>query len=92
MRRACLIFVALLLAGCGRSVDSEQVRLCRLVLPALHPEGTVLREIRVTPVALGKSGVRIDYAAREPRGQSVLHYAACGFAGTTFERERLESR
>jgi branched-subunit amino acid ABC-type transport system permease component len=90
MRRACLILLTLLLASCGRSVDSEQVRLCRLALPALHPEGTALREIRITPVALGKSGVRIDYAAREPGAASAVHFAACGFAGTTFERERLE--
>jgi branched-subunit amino acid ABC-type transport system permease component len=80
----------LLVAGCGRSVDSEQLRLCRLVLPALHAEGTSLREIRVSPVALGKAGVRIDYAAREPGAQNVVHFVACGFAGTTFERERLD--
>ena len=49
-----------------------------------------MREIRVTPVALGKSGVRIDYAAREAGAANVVHFAACGFAGTTFERERLE--
>jgi branched-chain amino acid transport system permease protein len=92
MRSACrLIFLAaLLLTGCAGALDSEQLRLCRLVLPALHAEGTSLREIRVTPVALGKSGVRIDYAAREPGAVSATHFAACGFAGTTFERERLD--
>src|ERR1043166_1697212 len=88
--RGLILLAAILVAGCGRSLDSEQLRLCRLVLPALHPEGTSLREIRVTPTALGKAGVRIDYAAREPGAASVVHFAACGFAGTTFERERLE--
>ena len=34
-------------AGCARIADSEQVRLCRLVLPVLHAEGTEIREIRV---------------------------------------------
>ena len=34
--------------------------------------------------------MRIDYAAREPGAASKAHFAACGFGGTTFERDRLD--
>jgi branched-chain amino acid transport system permease protein len=44
--------------------DSEQLRLCRLILPVLHAEGTEIQEISVAP--RGRSGLRIDYTAREP--------------------------
>jgi len=37
-------------AGCGPVTDSEQIRVCRLVPQALHPDGTQIREIRVAPV------------------------------------------
>jgi branched-subunit amino acid ABC-type transport system permease component len=87
--RCAVLALALLAAGCGRVTDGEQLRLCRLVLPALHPEATDIREIRVAP-APGSAGVRIDYAAREPGTASRVHFATCGFGGTTFERDRLD--
>ena len=88
--RFAVLLMALLAAACGRVTDSEQLRLCRAILPVLHAEGAELREIRVAPAALGKSGVRIDYAAREPGAERRSHHLACGFGGTTFERDRLE--
>jgi branched-subunit amino acid ABC-type transport system permease component len=88
--RSVALLLLLLVAGCGRAMDGEQLRLCRLVLPVLHPEGTELREMRVAPVPLGRAGIRIDYAAREPGAQRRMYFAACGFAGATFERGRLD--
>ena len=85
-----LLLLPLALAGCGRVTDLEQLRLCRLILPVLHPEGTDIREIRVGPAPVGRSGVRIDYWARGPGAGSKAHFAACGFGGTTFERDRLD--
>ena len=85
-----LLLLPLRLPACGRVTDSEQLRLCRLILPVLHPEGTEIREIRVGPASVGRSGVRIDYSAREPGAASKAHFAACGFGGTTFERDRLD--
>ncbi|MGB9365986.1 MAG: branched-chain amino acid ABC transporter permease [Xanthobacteraceae bacterium] len=92
MRLLLLLLLLLLLplAACGRVTDSEQLRLCRLILPVLHAEGAEIREIRVGPASVGRSGVRIDYAAREPGTASKPHFAACGFGGTTFERDRLD--
>ena len=70
------LLMALLAAACGRVTDGEQLRLCRAMLPVLHAEGTELREIRVAPAALGKSGVRIDYAAREPGAERRMATAS----------------
>ena len=92
--RFAVLLMALLASACGRVTDAEQLRLCRAILPVLHAEGTEFREIRVAPAALGKSGVRIDYAAREPGQESRearrSYGLTCGFGGTTFERDRLE--
>jgi branched-chain amino acid transport system permease protein len=90
MRLLLLLLLPLALSACGRVTDPEQLRLCRLILPVLHPEGTEIREIRAGPAAAGRSGVRVDYTAREPGTASKAHFAACGFGGTTFERDRLD--
>ena len=86
--RLSILLITLLAAGCGRVTDSEQLRLCRLILPVLHAEGTAIEEIRVAP--RGRSGLRIDYAAREPGTVRRSHFVACGFGGATFERDRLD--
>jgi branched-chain amino acid transport system permease protein len=85
-----LMLLPLLAAGCGPATDSEQLRLCRLIPPALHPNGTEIREIRVIPFQIARSGVRIHYAAREPGAANRVHFVTCGFGGTTFERDRLD--
>src|SRR3974390_3546366 len=59
-RRAPPFAVLVTLAGCGASVDSEQLRLCRQVIPALNPDGSEIREMRYAPSTLGQVGVRID--------------------------------
>ena len=71
--RFAVLLMALLASACGRVTDSEQLRLCRALLPVLHAEGAELREIRVAPAVLGKSGVRIDYAARDPGAERRSH-------------------
>jgi branched-chain amino acid transport system permease protein len=86
--RLILLGLPLLAAACAGPIDSEQLRLCRRVLPALHPEGTEIREIRVAPAE--RAALRIDYAAREPGIANRVHFASCGFGCTTFERDRLE--
>ena len=88
--RLSILLFTLLAAGCGRVTDSEQLRLCRLILPVLHAEGTAIEEIRVAP--RGRSGLRIDYAAREPGTVRRSHFVACGFGGATFERRGRDRR
>jgi len=91
IRRAFpLVLVAPLLAGCGNSIDGEQLRLCRDVIPAVNPDGTDIRELRFGPSARAQPGVRIDYAARAPGAASAVRYVDCGFAGRTFSAGRLD--
>jgi len=65
------------------------VRLCRAIIPVLNGTGAEIREIRVTPADLGRSGVRIDYAAREIGAERRVHFVTCGFGGASLERDRL---
>jgi branched-chain amino acid transport system permease protein len=85
-----LILIVPLLAGCGKSIDGEQLRTCRDVIAALNPDGTDIREMRYGPSALGLEGVRIDYVARAPGEPSHVRYVACGFAGRAFSGDRLD--
>lgn len=88
--RFAVLVLTLLAAACGRVTDSEQVRLCRAIIPVLNGAGAEIREIRVAPATLGHSGVRIDYAAREAGAERRVHFLVCGFGGTSFERDRLD--
>jgi len=88
--RYAVLLLTLLAAACGRVTDSEQVRLCRAIIPVLNGAGAEIREIRAAPAPLGRSGVRIDYAAREAGAERHLHSLVCGFGGTSFERDRLD--
>jgi branched-chain amino acid transport system permease protein len=93
MRRvgfAGLLLLLPLAACAGLSLDGEQLRVCRQVLPALHPDGTFLREIAAAPAALGRQGVRIDYEAREPGEPLRRRHVTCGFAGSVFAVRRLD--
>lgn len=88
--RLFAVLVLSLVAACTRVADGEQVRLCRLIVPVLHPEGSGISELRVGAAPLARSGVRIDYAATEPGSGRRTHILLCGFGGTTFERDRLD--
>ncbi|MBV8752292.1 MAG: branched-chain amino acid ABC transporter permease [Hyphomicrobiales bacterium] len=88
--RPVIVLLLLPLSGCLGSVDSEQLRVCRQALPALHPEGTLIDEIGAAPATLGRQGVRIDYDAREPGEPGRLHFATCGFGGSVFSTRRLD--
>ncbi len=82
------LFLGALVASCAGSVDTEQLDLCRRTLPALHPEGTELREVRFAPA--GPRGIRLDYAAREPGRETAIHAVTCRFEGGPLDKNRLE--
>jgi branched-chain amino acid transport system permease protein len=88
--RFAIVLLLLPLAGCLGSVDGEQLRVCRQVLRALHPDGTLLREIAAASAPLGRQGVRIDYEAREPGQSERRRHAICGFGGSVFSSRRLD--
>lgn len=88
LRLSWLVWLALLLTGCGSSVDTGQLDLCRQVLPALHPDGTELKEMRFA--SAGPRDVRIDYTAREPDDQTRVHNATCRYAGSRLDANKLD--
>lgn len=75
------LFLMILPAACTGSFDSEQVRICRLVIPALHMANTEIRELRTSGLGPREFGVRIDYAAREPAADRRIRRIDCRFAG-----------
>lgn len=85
-----IALAALSLTACGPSVDSEQLRLCRQVIPALNADGSEIREIRYAPAGIAQEGVRIDYVVRAPGEPDRVRRLDCGFAGRTFSGERLD--
>ena len=88
--RFAVLLLVLPLAGWLGSVDGEQLRVCREVVPALHPDGTLVREIGAAPAPLGRQGVRIDYDSREPGEPMRRRFATCGFGGSVFTGRRLD--
>lgn len=63
-------------ASCA-SVDSDQARICRVAIPALEPAGSRIAVIRTRPAP---SGVRVDYRATPPAGETRAGFAHCRFA------------
>jgi branched-chain amino acid transport system permease protein len=84
----CLLFA--LLAACAPIVEPDHLRLCRDLLPALHAEGTTIRETRNGPVTGARNAVKIDYLAREPGRPQLAHYALCRFGGGGTEAGRFD--
>lgn len=77
-----LVFVLLLLPGCGSVIDADQARLCRAVAPALHDEDTEITETVLRPVPGADSTLHYSYRTRGPLG-SGPHWLACRFAART---------
>lgn len=88
MPRVLALAALLALAACA-PLDTEQLRVCRLVLPALHPAQTVFRETHIA--ATSGREVRIDYEASEPDTRTFIrkHWTTCTFGGTALTRARL---
>jgi len=90
LRVLSLLLLALLLSSCGRALDSEQLRICRAVIPTDNPQGTEIRDLRDGRSALWAQGVRSDYVARAPGEAERARFVACGFAGGIFSPDRLD--
>jgi branched-chain amino acid transport system permease protein len=84
-RFAILTAAYVFLAACSR-VDSDQARLCRSILPALHAEGTKIA-VRSMVVGRDENSIRITYR-REAAIGSVAHAVTCRFAGGRFSQQR----
>lgn len=78
------------LAGCASLANPDHLRLCRSLLPALHAEGTTIRETRHFAVENRINRLRIDYLSEEPGRPRGTHYAICAFAGGGADASRLD--
>jgi branched-subunit amino acid ABC-type transport system permease component len=91
-RRLWLLLLAVPLAGCLSWVDADQLRLCRHVLPALHPDGTHFREISHEqtrpPAPEAHAAIAIAYRAIAPDGAMTVHRIVCDFASSGFASNR----
>jgi branched-chain amino acid transport system permease protein len=90
VRRLPGLLICLALAACAGLVAPDHLRICRDVLPALHAEGSVIRETRYGPIPGAPDTVRIDYLAREPDRPNRSHYAICRFAGGGSDAARFD--
>ena len=89
--RFAVLLLPLLVAGCGRVTDCEQLRLCRLVPPVLHPgRDRDPRDPRRAGAAR-PSPACASITRRASRARPAGRISStCGFGGTTFERDRLD--
>lgn len=95
MSRVLTLAMFLLLSACS-FLDTEQVRVCRLVLPALHPDGTIIGEMQARAASAADAStrsprlaVRIGYTAQEGNERAAPHWATCAFEGSALTRGRL---
>jgi branched-chain amino acid transport system permease protein len=74
------ILLALALAGCSESFDTDQQRLCREAIPPLNPPGT---EVAIDGTAAGPraNALRILYRAQTGSGVARRRSIDCLFAG-----------
>jgi len=81
------ILLVLVLSACSAAPDSEQIRLCRVIVPALHPDTTHIRDIRFVPS--GRAEIRIEYWAREPGAATGRNrFVTCTFGGAGLSPRR----
>jgi branched-chain amino acid transport system permease protein len=88
MRLAALFMAVLLLSGCGR-LDPDHLRICRIVLPALHAEGV---SINVQTAMAGDipNTIIVRHETRRAPHPPQERVAECRFGGGRLSRERLE--
>jgi branched-chain amino acid transport system permease protein len=88
IKRLCAVLCLLLLGGCF-GPDSDQVRLCRMIMPALH---AAPGEIAILQVVAGPSpdSVLIRYLRKPDEPGQSEHRILCAFGGGRLSRARQE--
>ncbi|MBL8589460.1 MAG: branched-chain amino acid ABC transporter permease [Methylobacteriaceae bacterium] len=82
-----LLLLAAALSGCAELIDPQELRLCRMIAPALAPAGArvvVIRQsggVGLVAAEQGRRRARIDYRlSPPPRGPSRPLFVECRFA------------
>ncbi len=89
VRTAALAGLVGIVGACGVSVDAEQVRICRIALPALNPEGGRITVLGARP-GRETGSVRIEYRVERPDRTPVQRHVVCGFAAEGLRAGRSE--
>jgi branched-subunit amino acid ABC-type transport system permease component len=75
------------MAACSPSADPDELRLCRLTLPALNEQGTRIVLLRAG-AGPGRRDIRIDYRIETPDGNARQRFVVCRFAPLQTGAER----
>jgi len=87
-RCAVILSGLFVLTACGLSIDAEQARVCRSVLPALNPGAAITVErIQTGPVA---RSLRVDYLAEYPDRPILQRFAICQFMAEGLSPNKAE--
>jgi branched-chain amino acid transport system permease protein len=84
--RACLLPLMLAFSSCAPSLDAEQGRLCRMLIPALFMEDEGIRLI----ASEGQNGKAVHIAfqiGQDPKGQNLL---SCRFGGEGYSSAKRD--
>ena len=87
LRLPALILALLVLAGCGRVIDNEELRICRQALPAVAAADATITLLRVSD-APPPWTIRLDYR-EETAGRSRRRAVQCGFEADENGRRQL---
>ena len=74
-----LALSVLFLAACGGQIDSEQIRVCRSIVPALNP-GERVTVLRTGPAPFPQA-LRLDYEVERADRAPLVRWVICRFAG-----------
>lgn len=84
---ACLGLLSLLDA-CGPTVDAEQIRICRIALPALNPDAQIT-VLRAQP-GWERQSLRLDYEVARPNRPVLDRSVVCRFAGEGLSTDKTD--
>ncbi len=77
------------LAGCARTVDADQARICRTLIPALNAPDAAIDIVRTVPS--DQAGrIRVYYVVTEPGRDRRNRFVDCTFRGDALSRARGE--
>ena len=77
------------LSACTSTVDADQARICRSLVPALNPAGAQVEIVRVAPT--DRAGrVRVTYSVADPPRGRAQRYVECTFRGDSLSRAKGE--
>ncbi|MCZ8107562.1 MAG: branched-chain amino acid ABC transporter permease [Burkholderiales bacterium] len=83
------LVLCLAVSACARTVDAEQARICRTLIPALNAPGGSVDVVRIVPT--DQAGrIRVYYAVSESGRDRRNRFVECTFRGDALSRAKGE--